>query len=109
MRIRRPLQILSVTLILGFLLTGPAHAALSAAPVQVDSLLQGGALYWSSFLGGPADCATVDANGNTYVAGSGGFVAKMDSSGTLLWHTILGGGAFVEARGIEVDGSGNVM
>jgi len=75
----------------------------------------------------------VDGSGNVYVTGysgttwgspvnphSGGdyqdaFVAELDSSGTLLWNTFLGGsggggysGGWDEGRGIAVDASGNV-
>jgi hypothetical protein len=74
-----------------------------------------GKLSWSLFLGGTSSDAvwgvTVDADDNIYVTGysmlnwsafgpqpvqpfagwSDAFVAKLDSSGALLWHTFLGG------------------
>src|SRR6266446_4487674 len=86
-------------------------------------------LTWNTFFGGSADdygySVAVDGNGNVYVTGesfatwgspvraySGGadsFVAKLDSSGNLIWNTFLGGnGNDDEGLGVAVDGSGNV-
>ncbi len=86
-------------------------------------------LTWNTFLGGAGDDSAysiaVDGSGNVYVAGyssatwgspvraytSGydGFVAKLGSSGTVLWNTFLGGsGANDFARDVALDASGNI-
>ena len=96
----------------------------SGLPVWIDPTLT-----WNTFLGGVGDdfgyaIATGD-DGFVYVAGksnatwgnpvrayTGGdhdaYVAKLDSNGKLIWHTFLGGAGADLARGIVVDGSGNV-
>jgi len=88
-------------------------------------------LTWNTFLGGSGNDGggtlgvTVDGTGNVYVAGfsdttwgspvrgfSGGvndaFVAKLDSSGNLIWNTFLGGSGGDTPNPVAVDGSGNV-
>jgi len=87
-------------------------------------------LVWNTFLGGSGDdrgnSVAVDGSGNIYVAGrsdvtwgspvrayTGGqdaYVAKLSSSGVLLWNTFLGGTGNESNGGyrIAVDGSGNV-
>ena len=66
----------------------------------------------------------VDSSGNTYVTGSSpsswgspvraytaesdAFVAKLDSSGNLIWNTFLGGSGSDGGNGVTVDRSGNV-
>jgi uncharacterized delta-60 repeat protein len=92
-------------------------------------LFIGPELTWNTFLGGSEDdsgyAITVDGNGNVFVAGrskaSWGspirpytgaediFVARLDSSGMLVWNTFLGSSGFDEARSIAVDGNGNVF
>jgi hypothetical protein len=77
----------------------------------VAKLYSSGALAWHAFLGGgdqdTASGVVVDSSGNVYVAGDGystwgtpvrafsgyedAFAAKLNSSGTLLWNTFLGG------------------
>jgi hypothetical protein len=95
----------------------------SALPLQRKDLI------WNTFLGGPGwDEGTpiaVDGSGNVYATGfsdaawgtspvrayTGGndaFVAKLDSSGNLIWHTFLGGGGQDQGAAIAVDDSGNV-
>jgi hypothetical protein len=88
-------------------------------------------LAWNTFLGGNGHdsilAIAVDESGNMYVtgyssaawgnpvrsyAGAGdAFVAKLDSSGALLWNTFLGGGVgFTElGNGIAIDENGNVF
>ncbi len=87
-------------------------------------------LAWNTFLGGNGDdrneSIVLDGSGNAYVTGrsdatwgspvrayTGGqdvFVAKVSSSGVLLWNTFLGGTGDIE-RGysIAIDGSGNIF
>jgi hypothetical protein len=81
-----------------------------------------GNLVWNTFLGSAGseygNGIAVDGVGNVYVSGygdatwgapvdgsSGGFVAKLNSSGNLVWNTFLGSESF----GITVDGSSNVF
>ena len=97
----------------------------------VAKLNSSGALVWNTFLGDDymAEGAgiAVDAGGNSYIigrsytwwtetpvrsyTGSDGvpeaFVAKLSPTGSLLWHTFLGGTAADYGQGIAVDGSGN--
>ncbi|MBI2329205.1 MAG: SBBP repeat-containing protein, partial [Chloroflexi bacterium] len=94
-------------------------------PVVIDPKL-----IWHTFLGGSStggdygNAIAVDGSGNIYVAGTSrstwgtpvraytavddAFVAKLDSSGALQWHTFLGGSGWDSGRGIAVDGSGNI-
>ena len=85
-------------------------------------------LTWNTFLGGNGsdvgDDIAVDGSGNIYVTGhssaswgsplrayTGGndaFVAKLTSSGALVWNTFLGGSGYDAGYGIAVDGSGNL-
>ena len=86
-------------------------------------------LSWNTFLGSNAydnaQLVAVDSSGNVYVTGysaatwgspvrayGGGpdeaFVAKLNSSGSLIWNTFLGGSGTDQGYGIAVDGSGNV-
>ena len=94
----------------------------------VAKLNSSGALVWNTFLGSTdSDGATgiaLDGSGNIYVTGysyatwgvpvmtySGlgdAFVAKLNSSGTLIWNTFLGSTPDDGATGIALDGSGNV-
>jgi hypothetical protein len=94
----------------------------------VAKLNSSGVRQWHTFLGsGDSDGAydiTVDSSGNVYVTGdsyatwgtplnayTGGedaFVAKLNSSGALQWHTFLGSDDYEGANGITVDSSGNI-
>ena len=91
-----------------------------------------GGLVWHTFMGSGYTNTTigksiaVDSSGNVYVAGESmapwgspvspfgqvgykdGFAEKLDSSGTLLWNTFMGGSDEDSAASIAVDGSGNV-
>lgn len=108
--------------LVGFAL-GPRNGAY---PVWIDPLLT-----WNTFLGGAGSDygrgMAADGDGNIYVAGyssatwqganppvrsfqgtQDAFVAKLDSSGGLVWNTFLGGSGFDTGRGVAVDGDGNV-
>ncbi len=85
-------------------------------------------LTWHTFLGGPgrdqANSLSLDSSGNIYVAGnsnagwgspvnaySGSYdivVAKLDTAGTLQWHTFLGGSNYDSAQSLSLDSSGNI-
>ena len=89
-----------------------------------------GDLLWNTFLGGAglddSMGIAVDNVGNVYVSGystqtwgtplrdfgggsADGFTAKLDAaSGTLTWHTFLGGTEIDRSWGVAVDGTGNV-
>ncbi|MCC5608895.1 SBBP repeat-containing protein [Nostoc sp. CHAB 5834] len=84
---------------------------------------------WAKQLGGTSyDVGwgiTADASGNTYVmgdfsdtvtfgntsltsgAGNDSFIAKLDSSGNVLWAQKLGGSSYRTSSGITIDSSGN--
>jgi hypothetical protein len=84
---------------------------------------------WSTLLGGPDTdrgwAVAAGGSGNVYVAGMSAatwgapiraytgngdaFVAKLDSSGTLLWNTFLGGPTGDSAAALAVDAGGNVV
>jgi len=88
----------------------------------------GGALVYSTFLGGTAGdegrAIAVDSAGNAYVAGytlspsiageaghgsQDAFVAKLNPGGTRAWVKVLGGARSEEATGLAVDPLGNVV
>jgi len=111
----------------------PYAGSPDALVVKLDS---SGDILWNTFLGGTdADSiygTAVDSSGSVYVVGSSwatwgspirafasgrdsdnnvcddAFVAKLDSSGNLLWNTFLGGNGYDGGNGIAVDSSGNV-
>ena len=63
----------------------------------------GGALLYSTFLGGTANAMALDTSGNTYIAGSG-IITKLNAAGSaLLYSTSFDGGI----NAIAVDGAGN--
>jgi hypothetical protein len=96
--------------------------------VFVAKLDANGSLLWNTFLGGSGDDIgygiAVDTNGNVYVNGfskttwgspirpyaalEDGFVAKLDTNGSLQWNTFLGGPGYDRGQGrITVDAAGN--
>lgn len=109
---------------------GRVEAGGEGVDAFVARLDAGGALVWSTFLGGPGDdhgqAITVDGSGNVYVAGVSSaawgrpvraytagrdaFVAKLDAkTGALVWNTFLGrAGSGAEGNAIAVDRGGNV-
>jgi PKD repeat protein len=96
-----------------------------------------GSLSWSTYLGGPGsdqgNSISVNSSGNVYVTGnaqfgfpttsgayqdsfgrgygfrgSDAFLSKFNSSGSLNWSTLLGGGDEDYGNGVTTDNSGNV-
>ncbi|MCX6724098.1 MAG: SBBP repeat-containing protein [Candidatus Staskawiczbacteria bacterium] len=83
---------------------------------------------WNPFLGGSGGDVsygvTVDTSGNVYAVGysdttwgspirgysaqEDAFVAKLSSTGSIVWNTFLGGSGYDDGYGIAVDSSGNV-
>jgi len=94
----------------------------------VARLASDGTLLWNTFLGGSSwelvEGIAVDATGNAYVTGTSNstwgtpwlpatpstsvFVAKLDSNGSLVWNTFLGGNGGDYGFGIAVGKSGDV-
>ncbi len=88
-----------------------------------------GALQWNTFLGGSSGYASgnsikTDSSGNVFIVGkaeatwgaplrpfsgvSDAFVAKLNASGALQWHTFLGGSNNDHGYGLTLDGSVNI-
>ena len=94
-----------------------------AAKIDTD-----GNLVWNTFLGGSqedqAGGVAVDGSGNVYVtgqsyatwgspiraytAGEDGYVAKLDSGGSLIWNTFQGGGGDDLGASVVLAGSGGL-
>jgi hypothetical protein len=93
-----------------------------AYPLVIDP-----SLLWNTFMGSSTqdqgNGITVDSSGNVYVTGRSGawgtpvnahaggsdaFAAKLNSNGTLQWHTFMGSASGDVGKDIAVDGSGNV-
>jgi hypothetical protein len=107
----------------------PVRAQAGGSDVFAAKLTPSGALTWNTFLGSSANDygygIAVDGSGNVYLAGYSyaawgspvraytgdydAFAAKLDSSGTLTWHTFLGGSGTDYGFGVAVDGSANVL
>jgi hypothetical protein len=104
----------------------PYAGGIAAFIAKLDS---NGTLTWNTFLGGglndSVEALALDGGGNIYVTGNSAstwgapvnahselgenaLAAKLDSSGTLIWNTFLGGGTDT-AEGVAVDASGNVF
>ncbi|MBP6179305.1 MAG: SBBP repeat-containing protein, partial [Anaerolineales bacterium] len=104
----------------------PIRAYGGAGDGFIAKLDSSGHLLWNTFLGGnQSDGITgviVDGNGNIYVAGGSsaewgsplrlhsgngydGFIAKLTSSGELVWNTFLSNSGF---SGIDLDDAGNI-
>lgn len=109
----------------GYLLEGPNRIRFRVGdydrtrPLVIDPVLA-----YSTYLGGAADEVgwdiAVDSAGNAYVSGArpsvrapdaydyDAYVAKFSAAGVLLWVTDLGDNCDDEARGVALDGAGNV-
>ncbi|MBU1737076.1 MAG: fibronectin type III domain-containing protein [Proteobacteria bacterium] len=105
----------------------PLNAHAGSAEGFVAKLNSSGVLQWNTFLGSAqpdsAYAITTDTIGNIYITGSSYawgsplnahagdsdvFVAKLNSSGVLQWHTFLGSANLDYTRGIITDTSGNL-
>lgn len=108
----------------------PLRAYSGAEDVFVSKLLvASGALVWNTFLGGATSdlggAVAVDPSGNVFVTGrsadswgsnpvhghSGGtdaFVARLAGTGSIAWHTFLGGTSLDEGNAIATDQAGSV-
>jgi hypothetical protein len=95
----------------------------------VAKLNSSGSLLWNAFLGGNGDDhaggIAVDSGGNAFVVGDStvswgsplnaydssddAFVAKLNSSGGLLWSTFLGGSGDDTGNDMDLDSSGNPL
>jgi hypothetical protein len=89
----------------------------------VSKLTSAGAVQWARDLGGTAasygDGLALDRSGNVYIAGGTNgssstgqvYVAKLTSSGTVVWSGAYGtgpGGQYASANSLAVDASGNL-
>ncbi len=106
----------------------PVSPTVGEADIFVAKLTTDGALLWNTFVGGAENDfgrgISVDGGGNVHLVGDasatfgmpvralgGGFdvlVAKLNSAGTLLWHTFLGGTATDSGRELTLDALGNI-
>jgi len=95
-----------------------------AQDVFAAKLDPNGNLVWNTFFPGTESHVTVDASENVYVLGStttswgspvrpfqgsgDGYIARLDSNGTLIWNTFVGGAGSDEVHSVTVDLSGNI-
>ncbi|MDM8554216.1 SBBP repeat-containing protein, partial [Desulfococcaceae bacterium HSG7] len=106
----------------------PINAHAGGNDAFVAKLNGSGVLQWNTFMGGSGDdkCYDIaaDSSGNVYVTGYSdatwgapknlyagdrdAFVAKLNGSGALQWHTFMGSSGRDYSRGITTDDSGNV-
>ena len=106
----------------------PTRSLSGGRDVFVAKLGSSGTLSWSTFLGSSTDddgsAIAADSSGDVYVAGrsdltwgtplaaitggSDAFVARLSSSGAMVWNTFIGGTNFDSADAITVEGIGNV-
>ncbi|PKN95171.1 MAG: hypothetical protein CVU44_00375 [Chloroflexi bacterium HGW-Chloroflexi-6] len=100
--------------------SAPSRAFLEAEPVQDLNIFLDG----DGFAPGSGGVVALDEHGNFYLGGSSsvswgnpvsshkgdydGFVAKVTSSGNLVWNTFIGGSKFDSLCDIFIDDSGNI-
>lgn len=106
----------------------PKNPYSDACPIFVAKFGTAGQLIWNTFSGGFLDhMVQVDSSDNIYVANYGGYwsvcgtpivgwhddfdtiVSKLDSNGTALWNTFIGGGSGDYFGGFDVDANGNAF
>ncbi|MCI0555385.1 MAG: DNRLRE domain-containing protein [Anaerolineae bacterium] len=108
----------------------PVRAYQGGTDAYISKFDANGNRLWSTFLGGAGNDygygIAVDGNGNIYVSGDSNqnwgspltayhgsgtydaFVAKLNSSGALLWNTFLGQSTDDTSSGLAVSGTGNI-
>jgi formylmethanofuran dehydrogenase subunit C len=106
----------------------PINAHSGGADAFVACLDSSGNLLWNTFLGSASYDSSwgiaLDSSGNIYVLGTcyatwgspvnahsgdyDGFVAKLNSNGTLSWNTFLGSANYDDGYGIALNSSGNI-
>lgn len=106
----------------------PVRPYVDGSDAFVAKLDANGALKWNTFLGGSDGDngygIAVDSGGNVYVTGESSeswgspirlytgfrdaFVAKLDSDGTLIWNTFLGGDGGDVGVAVALDDNGNL-
>jgi len=106
----------------------PLRAYTGSDDVFVAKINSSGVLQWNTFLGGGGDDQghdiVVDNNGNVYITGTSGnwgtplrpfggaakdaLIAKLNNTGSLQWHTFLGGGDLDDGYSIDMDSNGNI-
>ena len=106
----------------------PINGFAGNSDIFVAKLNSSGVRQWNTFLGAADDSwatgIAVDNSGNVYVCGWSdsnwgtplnpntgsydGFIAKLESSGTLQWNTFIGSTKGEDCRDIAVDASGNI-
>ncbi len=104
----------------------PKRSYSSSSDAFAAKLDNGGNLTWNTFLGGSGidnGYAIAVGGGGVYVAGMSSatwgsprraysgwdaFAAKLNSNGSMIWNTFLGGSEYDSGHAIAADGSGNV-
>jgi len=103
----------------------PLNPHVGGPDIFVAKLNSNGILQWNTYMGsgfGEGNAITLDDSTNIYVTGRSAqtwgapvngigeaFVAKLDNSGALQWHTFMGApDDFILSYGIAVDGAHNV-
>jgi hypothetical protein len=107
----------------------PINAHSGNEDAFVACLNSAGTLQWNTFMGSNSndrgEGIVLSTSGNIYVTGSSnatwgtpvnaynagtdGFVACLNSSGTLQWNTFMGSGGTDRSRGIALNNSGNIV
>jgi beta-propeller repeat-containing protein/type IX secretion system substrate protein len=105
----------------------PVHPFTGGDDAFVAKYNQNGVLQWNTFVGGSGvengAAIAIGTNGNIFIAGesdltwgtpinayassSDAFVAKLNGSGYILWHTFHGSTSIDKCYGIAVDDNGN--